>query len=566
MAGQSFLERLRQGGPSHELLVLLDVHRVLTTDQLARATGTPVRTVRYRLDQLREHDLVDGLRPGREAGSAPRHWWLRPAGTRLVTGVAQRGGPPKQMFIAHTTAIAEAWLAVHEHGPAAGVNLDSWLPDRAGWQEWEAPGGYGPGRLRRLTPDAVMQARLDDVDGPAVAFWEIDLATMTQGQLREKLGRYLAYAADRAWEGVHPHCPPMLLLTTTPARAVNYLRAARRALAGDRGRRYGADDEADALVVAVCGLVHDPARAVREPVWLLPDEAAAELTLAELLAERVMAQARAVAWRARRDAAEVRTLAEDALDDAGRRGLAELERLLAGDTAAAEALHHLLDQRGSALLDREPELAELVLDWWGTRRSTRRHPAGPAPATLVDQLHTRHREIQVAQAHAVLAARAQIEAEDPRLASAAAVLQAGRLLAGWDLANLGTTPEQNRQELQAAALLAYTERRRRAVDQQLQALGWLARRRADPAELAARYDARYLLACDVCGLSTPRPAPKDPDQGFYDETPDGRCQFCGAGELVDHDQAADVPTLSDRLAALRRLLNSPGGPAHSIRV
>src|SRR5439155_23780560 len=55
VADSAFLTRLRTGdGPSHLLLVLLNEHRVMTTDQLAHATGTPERTVRYRLDQL--HD------------------------------------------------------------------------------------------------------------------------------------------------------------------------------------------------------------------------------------------------------------------------------------------------------------------------------------------------------------------------------------------------------------------------------------------------------------------------------------------------------------------------------
>jgi DNA-binding transcriptional ArsR family regulator len=56
----------------------LDQHRVMTTGQLARATDTPERTVRYRLDRLHDAGLVAFARPGRESGSAPRHWWLRP--------------------------------------------------------------------------------------------------------------------------------------------------------------------------------------------------------------------------------------------------------------------------------------------------------------------------------------------------------------------------------------------------------------------------------------------------------------------------------------------------------
>jgi hypothetical protein len=56
-------------------------------------------------------------------------------------------------------------------------------------------------------------------------------------------------------------------------------------------------------VVAACGLVRDPARAIGELCWMLPDPAASEVSLAELLAERVGAQARADAWHARQAAA-----------------------------------------------------------------------------------------------------------------------------------------------------------------------------------------------------------------------------------------------------------------------
>src|SRR5690348_11000847 len=83
------LERLRTaGGPSQVLLHLLDVHRVMSTQQAARATATPERTVLYRLERLRAAGLVDRHRPGREVGSAPLYWFLRPAGAQLISAVA----------------------------------------------------------------------------------------------------------------------------------------------------------------------------------------------------------------------------------------------------------------------------------------------------------------------------------------------------------------------------------------------------------------------------------------------------------------------------------------------
>ncbi|HZN72888.1 MAG TPA: replication-relaxation family protein [Micromonosporaceae bacterium] len=199
MADRSYLTRLRtSGGPSHDLLVLLDKHRVMTTGQLARATAVPERTTRYRLDRLHTAGLVECVRPGRETGSAPRHWCLRPAGARLVAGTATADGRPSGMFVAHAAALTEVWLALSEYGPAEGIQVASWLTDRAAWQEWDRASAWST-HPYRLTPDA---AATLTVDGANVAvFIEVDLASMTQTLLKQKVARYLAYADDRAWEG-----------------------------------------------------------------------------------------------------------------------------------------------------------------------------------------------------------------------------------------------------------------------------------------------------------------------------------------------------------------------------
>jgi hypothetical protein len=138
--------------------------------------------------------------------------------------------------------------------PGRRLTGTGWLPDRAGWHTWRR----GSADVT-LSPDAILSAnlstlsgttggqsagQLEQTAGPAeqpggqtVAFVEIDLATMSQSKLREKVGRYLAYAEDREWEDRWPHCPPLLLLTTAQARAVTFLRAAARvAAAGRRGR------------------------------------------------------------------------------------------------------------------------------------------------------------------------------------------------------------------------------------------------------------------------------------------------------------------------------------------
>src|SRR5207248_2394843 len=143
-------------------------------------------------------------------------------------------------------------------------------------------------RRYRLTPDAVARLAVAG-GGTAVVFVEVDLASMTQTLLKQKVDRYLAYAADRAWYGEHPHCPPLLLLTTTTTRAATFVRTAKPPL-DQYERRYASGDRAETPVVTACGLVRDPARAVVEPCWMLPDAAAGELSLAEILAERLDAQ------------------------------------------------------------------------------------------------------------------------------------------------------------------------------------------------------------------------------------------------------------------------------------
>jgi hypothetical protein len=98
-------------------------------------------------------------------------------------------------------------LALVEHG----LTVKQWLTDRAGWQEWETDRSSHP---RRLTPDAVVTL---DLDGwQAVAFVEVDLPSMTQTMLKQKVGHYLAYADDLAWQDRHPYCPPMLLTSAVP--------------------------------------------------------------------------------------------------------------------------------------------------------------------------------------------------------------------------------------------------------------------------------------------------------------------------------------------------------------
>jgi hypothetical protein len=551
VAGKSLIERLRtSGGPSHLLLELLDKHRVMTTGQLSRATGTPERTVRYRMEQLRVAGLVDCARPGQESGSTPRHWWLRAAGARLVSGVALASGSPSAMFVRHAASIAEVWLALVEHGPASAVRLTGWAADRAGWQQWEPPSGRGLDR--RLTPDATAAADVDA--GPAAFFVEVDLATMTQSQLKLKVERYLTYADDVAWSGVHPHCPPLLLLTTTPARAANFIRAATRLLHSTRraaARPVTGDavsEHATRLVVAACGLVRDPARAVTEPVWLVAEPGTAEVTLAELLGERVRAQAEAhAAWQA--GAAERQREEQAALLWRAVVREHKTTRAALGHRAAAVARRVYDD---GAMLDAQPRLAQALLAWWEQRTPRTAAAAVAAAEPLHWQQWARH-------ARAVLGADAHIAVDEPHLYGMARRLLAGDLLEHWDLSALDREPSDDRDE-HRGLLARYDEQADAAVAAQISRMPWRARRRADPVALRSAYDEQHLLVCATCLTRYPRQRP-----ALAGWRPPQACVWC-TGALVawttEHDTTARpvLPGLLDQVRArLTELPDQPGG-------
>jgi hypothetical protein len=535
MPDRAFLTRLRTSdGPSHTLLVLLDQHRVMTTAQLARATGTPDRTARYRLDQLREANLVECVRPGRESGSAPQHWWLRPAGARLVTGTAAAEGRPSAMFVAHAAAITEVWLALVEHGPSVGIEPGSWLADRAGWQEWDGDRHWT--RRNRLTPDAVATVTVAG-SGIACVFVEVDLASMTQTVLKQKVARYLAYAAARAWKGAFPHCPPMLLLTTTPTRAATFVRAASRPLAEQRA---AVEDPGAALIVAACGHVRQPARAVAEPCWTLP-ETTTELTLAEILTDRLAAQNASQAWHNHYTAVIER-----------RQDIDELRRLQApdglahtvGNERAAAVLRVLIGADPAGFLDAVPDLAGGIVDWARQRRRVGRFEARDLAQPWVRVLEERFDSLWAQQARHLLAAQARLAAGDPAVYRIAAALADGNL--AEDLAILDAPPGRTRQALQDDVLGDYPARRTAAIEATWQALSRRIRRHTSRQDLADRFDAEHLLICATCTMVYPLP-----------ETLCDRCPHCD-GTLLDWVERARVTSLVQRLDVIRSRLAEAG--------
>ncbi|MFI6759454.1 replication-relaxation family protein [Micromonospora sp. NPDC050417] len=550
-------KRLRaSGGPNEQLLLLLNDHRVMTTEQLSRATGTPARTVLYRLEQLRTAHLVDYDRPGRQTGSAPHHWWLRPAGARLITGTAVADGRrPSAMFSAHAATITEVWLALREHGPTVGLTMTGWATDRGGWQEWEGPtSAWGSSTTKRLTPDAVYEAVLADGQGTA-AFIEVDLASMTQTQLKAKLDRYRAYTRDQAWHGRFPHCPPLLLFTTTGHRAVTFTRNAAKLLQEEKPSRYvrrlvsdfDLISEHGRLTVTANGLVRDPAHAVTEPVWNLTDPDAAETTLTEILTERANVTTAAQPAYARERAEALATERQHTLQRL-RRYRTQLETLL-GPTAVdliGYLLHDHHDRRDPFTpdLDTSAVLANLA-DWYSRHTSDTR--ATQAQRVTLNRLH------QAAWSHQVhqLARLAATGDDRPAWYTAAAHLAQPRLLTPDEHRRLDQP--RTREQAQAdiwrdwtppghrdyTSRLTYEQWRDEQVSHQWQSTSWWQRQRTSRDELAAEFDNEHLTACARCGLTLPT-----------NDT--GTCPGCRHTERIPHDQRHTITPLADLIAALTR--------------
>jgi hypothetical protein len=441
------------------------------------------------------------------------------------------------MFVAHAAAITEVWLALVEHGPSVGIEVTGWLTDRAGWQEWERVGRWSS-HPSRLTPDAVATFSFDG--GKAVAFVEVDLASMTQTVLKQKVARYLAYADDLAWQERYPYCPPMLLLTTTQTRAVSFLRAAGQVIAKHQSTT-DPQDRAAVLVVAACGLVRDLGPSVGEPRWALSDDSTPDLTFAEILTERSAAKVASDAWLYERDVVQRRRNTIDAVRVLA--GASDLGNWL-GSERAAEALRFLVDGDPVAFMDREPHLAEQIADWYDRRRRVGRFQARDLAQHLVAELEERHAVMWQQQARRLLAAEADIADEHPRVCQLAALLAAGRLVSAVQIGLLVRRAEQTRAEIQQDALKGYPARRAAAVDRLRTDLGWRDRRRVACEQLGADYDERHLCICDTCALIYPMA----PDS----ETISSRCAHCD-GTLLDWPARTTVTTLAERLNNIRAL-------------
>ncbi len=517
----------------HDILGLLQVHRVLTTPQLITLTQRPERTIDYRLTRLRERSLVDRTRPYAASGSAPFFWWLTRAGARLVEGTspAPGKGTPNPLFLRHTGAIAGLYVALCDVGPSVGLTLSEWRRDENAWEDWS---GYrGAGRIR---PDAYAEVHLDvdGYDGVAGAFVEVDFATMDQARLRAKVARHRRYCKDTVWWDRHPCCPALLLVTTSEARVNRFLAGVEKDQ--PRPSPYPSEDPAhyDELVAA-CAVVASPEEAVASPVWrqAVGD---APMTLSQLLSPEVRQYRRVVARVEAAQHQHDEHRRRQLVHDLHRNAPALADAL--GDEEAAAVIRYLFAGPLNVLNPRERwgvehvDLVEPTASWWAQAKNG---TDTPAPSSVLSAWRALYRECWTAQADVLLSGNEAVRYADPRLCQPAAALAGGALVDDRDLQP--GSPIDGRTVVDEA-MAEHERRRSAAVIRALKDLPLHRRLRTERADLEAAYDVEHLLVCPSCAV--PR----------NDEDPPGRhyhalaCRCCG-GALV---RLVDAPVLPPPLA------------------
>jgi hypothetical protein len=233
----SLLQRLSER--DIRILESVRAHRLLSTAMVQRlhfahghasqgaASGATMRV----LTRLEAHGLVNRLRRvigGVRAGSSSISWQLGATGERLLRtmhGEKQRRRyvEPTLAFAAHTLAVAELAVQLHElhdHGSVELVAVDT---EPSCWRSYVGPHGT----LEWLKPDLYAVTAIGDFEDHW--FLEADLATEHPPVVVRKAKVYQRYAATGAHQARHGLFPAVTWVVPDTARQ----RAIQAALAAD---------------------------------------------------------------------------------------------------------------------------------------------------------------------------------------------------------------------------------------------------------------------------------------------------------------------------------------------
>jgi hypothetical protein len=510
------------------ILDLLSFLRVLTQTQLASLMSPEIqpRTLRYRTARLAKLGLVGRTRPYRERGSAPHHLWPTRKGEAIAEGEPPpRGGErrePNPLFLAHAAAISELYVAL-KTGLPDGLRLAGFEREA---EAREAFRGYD-GKEHAVAPDACIHVA--EADGRILlGLVELDLGTMSAGQLKAKAEGYGEYAKLEGWRQRNEYCPPLLFITTSEKRARSFLAICRRTV--DERR----------MLVAATGLARDIGRSLLAPDWLAGEKDSADLLAVLRGARRPYDEAREREEAERREEdAERERLRSDpvalreylrkwrhrdwGVDRLGPLAAKALENTLERDEELAEVERQALLALGAMFAD------PLHLRLADGESSAERQP-------LLDGL-AEHQRVRQLEEIGDLARRF---GDGPALSKARGRLRAGELLAAADVSWLrqeAANDERSRseQERLRSDYLAFREERarRRWKSQRL-----VTRLRNGPETFLEEVDRKALRFCRSCEeVAFPDPERARYERGRYDVA--FRCHFCDGRALAAWEPPAE---------------------------
>jgi Replication-relaxation len=434
----------------------------------------------------------------------------------IHAGPRRRGGERKQpnpIFLAHTAALTELYVALSTGAAADGLSLHAYH------REPREP-FTDTSKEHVLAPDAT--ATLTDPAGRELsAYVEIDLGTMSHTRLRAKAELYAAYASSDAWRERHPFLPALLFLTTTDVRAAKFLKALARSLSYGP-RRHGRR----AFVAGGAGIAWTPQRLLAEPC-LADLEGNTRLTLLDILNAAREPHEQALAYRRERREAkeeECRHLCEEPV--AMREHLRRHEHALGSYFQALEepgvnAVKLLLSSHDRLLPDEHGILRAIARDLGEalTEPGQAVDPPGTEVISEIALLIEDYRATQTKQVRALAASHG----EGPSLRRAWDQLRQGGLLDPTALDRLLQDAEHDaagrrEQHERRDAYLNWREQTARQLARKAGPLGRLTHR---PEDFYPQLDREHLKVCGRC-QETIYPRARNGD-GF---TRPPSCHYC----------------------------------------
>lgn len=207
-------------------------HRYATTAQIRRmfftahtSQSAATRACLRVIDRLLTQRIVTRLERrvgGVRHGSAAFVWGLDVIGERLIRAdgdARHRVHEPSVAFLAHTLAITETRVRLHEAATSDAFSLKLVQVETEAWRTYVAPSGT----TSILKPDLMVTLRSDAYDDHW--YLEIDLGTESLPVVLRKCRTYEEYRRAGCAQAEHGVFPRVLWVLPTPAR-VTHLNAA----------------------------------------------------------------------------------------------------------------------------------------------------------------------------------------------------------------------------------------------------------------------------------------------------------------------------------------------------